>query len=80
MSETCFGTHQRLCVSCDEKSCRNWIDYEEDLNCAIICSNKHENGLSLREVALRMGVSFPRINQIENAALAKIQKRKLLDF
>ena len=28
---TCFGVHERLCVSCDETSCRNWIDFEEDL-------------------------------------------------
>lgn len=80
MNQTCYGIHQKHCVSCDDKKCKNWIDYEEDLNCAVICARKNQNGLSLRDVALRMGVSFPRVSQIENEAMKKIKKRKLLDF
>ena len=49
------------------------MDYEEDLNCAVVCARKNENGLSLREVADRMGVSFPRISQIEHAAFKKLK-------
>ena len=71
--ETCFEVHEKWHVECDKRDCRNWIEYEDDLNCAVVCSRKHENGLSLREVAERMGVSFPRISQIEHAAFRKLK-------
>ena len=37
----------------------NFMNFEDDLNCAVVCARKHENGLSLREVADRMGVRDP---------------------
>ena len=69
---TCFEVHEKWRVGCDQTECRNWMNFEEDLNCAVVCARKHENGLSLREVAERMGVSFPRISQIEHAAFKKL--------
>ena len=70
---TCFEVHEKWKLSCDDCACRNWMDFEEDLNCAVVCARKNENGLSLREVAERMGVSFPRISQIEHAAFKKLK-------
>ena len=70
---TCFEVHEKWKVECDQESCRNWMNFGEDLNCAIVCSRKYENGLSLREVAERMNVSFPRISQIEHAAFKKLK-------
>jgi DNA-directed RNA polymerase sigma subunit (sigma70/sigma32) len=70
---TCFEVHEKWCVTCDKKECRNWMDFKDDLNCAVVCARKNENGLSLREVADRMGVSFPRISQIEHAAFNKLK-------
>lgn len=75
----CFQVHEKWCVSCDKTDCRNWMDYEEDLNCAIVCARKYDNGLSLREVADRMGVSFPRVSQIEHAAFKKLGIEKDLE-
>jgi len=49
------------------------------LNCAVVCARKNDNGLSLREVADRMGVSFPRISQIEHAAFDKLEEAGLLE-
>jgi hypothetical protein len=69
---TCFEVHEKWRLGCDQSQCRNWMDFEEDLNCAVVCARKHEQGLSLREVADRMGVSFPRISQIEHAAFNKL--------
>lgn len=68
----CFEVHEKWKLPCDECSCRNWMKYEDDLNCAVVCARKHEQGLSLREVAERMGVSFPRISQIEHGAFKKL--------
>jgi len=72
-SPTCFEIHERWKLGCDQTKCRNWMNYDEDLNCAVVCARKNENGLSLREVAERMGVSFPRISQIEHAAFKKLK-------
>ena len=69
---TCFEVHEKWRLECDQTQCRNWMDFGEDLNCAVVCARKHEQGLSLREVADRMGVSFPRISQIEHAAFNKL--------
>ena len=69
---TCFEVHEKWELPCDQEKCRNWMNYESDLNCAVVCSRKYENGLSLREVADRMGVSFPRISQIEHGAFKKL--------
>ena len=64
---------------CEESEWRMWIDYEEDLNCAVVCARKHDGGLSLREVAERMGVSFPRVSQIEHAAFRKLRDLGVLE-
>ena len=70
---TCFEVHEKWKLPCDQTGCRNFMSFEEDLNCAVVCARKHENGLSLREVAERMEVSFPRISQIEHGAFKKLR-------
>ena len=70
---TCFEVHEKWSLPCDQTGCRNFMNFEGDLNCAVVCARKHENGLSLREVADRMGVSFPRISQIEHGAFKKLK-------
>jgi len=64
--------------ACQNKECRHWLDYEDDLNCTLICANK--NGpLTLREVAKRLNISYVRVQQIEENAIKKIkQKRSVL--
>jgi len=46
----------------------------------VICARKNENGLPLRDVADRMGVTYVRVHQIESAAVKKVKKRNLFDF
>ncbi len=58
---------------CKQKECRQWLDYEEDLNCTLITVEKH-GMLTLREVADRMQVSFVRIKQIQDRAIEKLAK------
>ena len=61
-------------VSCPVSECRNWMDYEEDHNCAVIAAFDHDK-LTLREVAERLKLSFVRVKQIEDTALVKLKKR-----
>lgn len=60
--------------ACQNKECKYWIDYPDDLNCTLICAEQN-GALTLREVAKRMGVSYVRIKQIEEVALSKIKKK-----
>ena len=70
----CSKACLRCDVTCPISDCRQWIDYEEDLNCTAIAVKKN-GSMSLREVADRMHVSFVRIKQIEDKTLIKIKKR-----
>ena len=75
----CFDIYEKYNLPCDEKSCRRWVDHPEDLNCSVICANKNDTGLSLREVSERMGVTHVRVQQIEKAALAKLKKKGIFE-
>jgi len=59
-------------VSCEERNCRHFIEYEEDLNCVLVCVRKHGT-LTLEEASKRLGVSYVRVKQIEEKAMSKIK-------
>tara|TARA_R110000824_G_scaffold191547_1_gene373289 strand:- start:1112 stop:1375 length:264 start_codon:yes stop_codon:yes gene_type:complete len=64
--------HSKKC--CQKKDCRQWIDYEDDLNCTVEAIAKNGNKpMTLRETGARLGVSFVRIKQIEDIALKKLR-------
>jgi len=68
----------RKCIEleegCPNQDCRQWIDYEEEHNCALI--SIYENGcMTLRQVGARLGISFARVKQIEEKALLKMKRR-----
>ncbi len=73
--KTCVEACTTLDVSCPNKDCRSWMNYEEDLNCAKIAADKHGE-LTLRDVAKRVGCSFVRVKQIEESILQKLKKQK----
>jgi len=60
---------------CSEKSCRKWIDYEDEMNCCLISINEKKGCLTLMETGERLGLSFVRIRQIEKMAIEKLSKR-----
>ena len=66
---------------CDERKCRQWLDYEEDLNCTLVAVDKH-GAMTLRETGDRLGISFVRVKQIQDVALGKLgsKNKKLKDF
>jgi len=71
----CMTACKRSKVSCPNSECKHWIDYEEDLNCTLVAVDKHEGGLTLREIGERLRISFVRVCQIEKAAVQKLKKR-----
>tara|TARA_R100000808_G_C2078967_1_gene103551 strand:+ start:83 stop:412 length:330 start_codon:yes stop_codon:yes gene_type:complete len=90
---TCAKSTLRKCaqlclkkdVACpvENSDCRYWIDYKTDNNCSFCAIYKNNSdGLTLRETADRLGLSFVRIKQIEDASLKKLQSRdpELVDY
>ena len=67
----CYEICQSTNAACEEKDCRYWLDYGQDLNCTLIAVNKH-GSLTLREVGKRLSLSFVRIKQIQDRALKKL--------
>ena len=72
--KTCVEACQKLDTSCPNTECRNWIDYEEDLNCSHVAV-QNNGAMTLRDVSKRLGCSFVRIKQIEEEVLKKIKGR-----
>lgn len=72
--KSCVEACQKLGVSCPNKDCRQWINYEEDQNCSFIAIDKNDK-MTLRDVAKRLNYSFVRVKQIEETALQKMNKR-----
>lgn len=70
--KTCTEACEKLNESCPNSECRNWMDYEDDLNCAIIAADKHGE-LTLRDISKRIGLSFVRVKQLEDSAREKIK-------
>ena len=72
--KSCVQACQKLNVECPNKDCRSWIDYGEDLNCALITVDKNDN-MTLRDVAKRLKCSFVRVKQLEESAIKKMNIR-----
>lgn len=61
-------------LSCENKNCRHWIEYDQDYNCSLIAISKN-GAMTLDEISKRLGLSLVRIKQIEEAAINKVKKR-----
>ena len=72
--KSCVEACQKLNVSCPNKTCRKWINFEEDLNCTLITVDKNDK-MTLRDVAKRLNYSFVRVKQLEESAMIKMKKR-----
>tara|TARA_Y100000034_G_C6866683_1_gene395133 strand:- start:1297 stop:1569 length:273 start_codon:yes stop_codon:yes gene_type:complete len=69
----CLQKVRQKKIPCKSQECRHWVDYADDLNCVFESIEKStDQGMTLREVAKRLGISFVRVKQIEDAALKKI--------
>jgi len=71
----CITDLRKTKKKCENKECRHWINCGGDLNCVLeAVKNNSCSGMTLREVAKRLGLSFVRIKQIESIALKKIRQ------
>ena len=73
-SDVCKG----LNVSCPEENsdCRFWVDFEGDLNCALIAiDNNDGRPMTLRDIGLRLNLSHVRVDQIAKKATEKVRKK-----
>ena len=57
---------------CRKKSCRYWIKYGEEYNCALISIEMNGN-MTLQETGERLGISAVRVKQIQDKTLKKIK-------
>ena len=60
-------------VECQNRNCRLFIEYEEDLNCTLVAVEKH-GPMTLEEIGRRHHVSTVRAKQILDASLVKLKK------
>ena len=72
----CSRKCNELDVECPVEECRLWINYPDEKNCSLISINEHDS-MTLREIGERLGISFARVKQIEQKALAKIRRFKV---
>ena len=72
---TCFAEHKNRNLKCNKKQCKNWMEHEESLNCAIIGAKKGK--WILRDIGKIFGVTRMRICQIEKDILRKLESIKL---
>lgn len=74
---TCFEEHRKRGLTCQKKSCRNWMQSSDNLNCAIIATTKtrESKSMTLQEIGDIFGVTRMRICQIEKAAIKKLKDR-----
>lgn len=64
---------------CKAENCQYWINFGEDNNCDLISIKRHGQ-LTLRQVGERLGISYVRVKQIEDAAIKKIKNSSTLEI
>lgn len=71
---SCVKVIEKHNVSCPCQDCRCWMEWEDDLNCAVHAADKYGT-LTFREIGERLKVSAPRVKQNEDTAIAKLAKK-----
>jgi DNA-directed RNA polymerase specialized sigma subunit len=71
-NNTCYVVHQRYNLPCNKKSCKNWVNSEENNNCIFIAADK--NNYTLSEVGKIYGLTRMRICQIEKSICRKLRR------
>jgi len=72
MTKNCIEECKKAKTPCENIKCRYWMEYSEELNCAIVSIENH-GAHTLQQVGDRLSVSAVRIKQIQDKALIKIK-------
>jgi DNA-directed RNA polymerase sigma subunit (sigma70/sigma32) len=67
---TCFAEHKKRNVTCQQRSCKNWMDSSDSLNCAVLGARRGK--WILKDIGEIFGVTRMRICQIEKEILEKL--------
>ena len=67
----CFEAHECYRAHCKKQECRQWIDYEDSMNCTIIAARR--GPMTLQEIGNIFGVTRMRICQIEKKIIKKVE-------
>jgi hypothetical protein len=71
---TCFAEHKCRNLKCEKRSCRNWFDSEQDLNCAVLAADKGSK--TLQEIGDFFDLTRMRICQIEKNLVEKLKNNQ----
>ena len=74
---TCFAEHKKRNLTCQKKSCKNWMNHRGSLNCAVIGAKKGK--WILKDIGDVFGVTRMRICQIEKEIMQKLSTVSALD-
>lgn len=69
---TCYEFVENCGKSCQKKTCKQWIPYENGHNCVLVTTRK--GPLTLREIGDIYGLTRMRICQIEKKIYKKIKE------
>lgn len=67
----CYEAVEKSTCSCERKSCKQWIDFPQGKNCALITTQA--GPLTLSEIGKIYGLTRMRICQIEKNIYQKIR-------
>ncbi len=68
--KTCFSLCEKSKTPCGNNNCRNWLNCEKKLNCAILAAK--DGPRTLQEIGDLHGLTRMRICQIEKNAIKKL--------
>jgi len=71
LNTTCFEEVDKRSLSCERKSCNQWIDFQKGKNCMVITTQS--GPLTLNEIGKIYGLTRMRICQIEKHIYQKIR-------
>lgn len=71
--QTCYEFIENCKKSCQKKTCKQWIPYENSYNCVLISTRK--GPLTLREIGSIYNLTRMRICQIEKKIYKKIREQ-----
>ena len=75
--DICFEVHEKHCIGCQKKECRQWFDDPESQNCVILAAKKGPQ--KQEKIGEYFGLTRMRVCQIEKGILARVRELQQLE-